>query len=119
MIAKASVKAFALVFLLNALFLFVALYSASIPSERVVSATRHAFETGALTDETYLIDRKRGFHQYNDCIIIQLIVNRVSLFDDALAPLLRLTADNPCATLRNIVVDGKTDSEDSFGYTRY
>jgi hypothetical protein len=50
MIAKASVRAFAAVLLLNALFLFLALYSASIPSERVASAARHAFETGALTD---------------------------------------------------------------------
>src|SRR5262249_34480609 len=53
-----------------------------------------------------------------DCIIIHLIVNRVSLFDDALAPLWKGNTGDPCATLRNIVVDGTTDLE-GFGYTRY
>lgn len=122
MIAKASVRAFVAVLLLNALFLFLALYSASIPSERVASAARHAFETGALTDDDYLIgDRKRGFHQNNDCAIIQLIVNDVSLFDDALAPLIRSDRawSAMCAALRGIVFDGRTDFEASFGYTRY
>jgi hypothetical protein len=113
MIAKASVRAFAAVFLLNFLFLFLAFYSASMPSERAASAVRRAFETGAFSDA---IDR--GFNEYNDCIIIHLIVNRVSLFDDALAPLWKGNTGDPCATLRNIVVDGTTDLK-GFGYTRY
>ena len=115
MIAKASVKAFVTVLLLNSLFLFLALYSASMPSERAASAARHAFETGAFAGG----DADRSFNKYSDCIIIQLIVNRVSLFDDALAPLWRGNGGAPCASLRSIVVDGRTDFEDSLSYTRY
>jgi hypothetical protein len=122
MIVKASVRAFAAVVLLNALFLCVALYSASIPTTHVAFTARHAFETGALTDDNFLkADRERGYHQYNDCLIIQLIVNDVSLFDDALAPLARSNSDWTvmCAALRGIVAEGTTNFEVSFGYTRY
>jgi hypothetical protein len=121
MIAKALSRAFGAVLLLNVLFLLVALHSASIPSQQVASAARHAFETGALSDDDWLIgNRERGSNQYNDCLIIQLIVNDVSLFDDAMAPVIRndSTWTGSCATLRGIVVDGKTDPV-SIRYTRY
>jgi len=122
-IAKAWAQACLGVVLLNALFFFLALFSASAPSGRVASAARLAFETGALTGDDWLIaDQKRGNNQYNDCLIIQLIVNDVSLFDDALAPLIgnNSTWTASCATLRGIVFDRGTDSKASgFRYTRY
>jgi hypothetical protein len=87
-----------------------------------MSAARHAFETGALTEDDWPIrDQVRGFNQYNDCLIIQLIVTDVSQFDDALAPLIRnnSTWTASCATLHKIV-GGKPDAADSnFRYSRY
>jgi hypothetical protein len=68
-------RALIVVFLLNGLFFLLSLYSALLPDEKVASAARQAFETGALTDQDYLPgDSERGYHQYNDCVVIELIV---------------------------------------------
>lgn len=121
MIAKALVRALLVVLLLNAVFLIIAIYSASIPSGRVASTVRHAFVTGALTEYDFLVgDRTRGLNQYDDCLIIQLIVNDAPLFDKALAPVLK--AKRPwvmCPTLHDIVMNGNSEFQISFGYTRY
>ena len=118
-------RALIVVFLLNGLFLLLSLYSALLPDGKVASAARHAFETGALTDSDYLVgDSERGWHQYNDCTVINLIVVDVTVLDDALAPL-TLNTDkswkHSCKVLRTVLFKGKDDPTltERFPYTRY
>jgi hypothetical protein len=126
MVMSAVGKALIVVILLNGLFLILSLYSALLPDSRVASVARQAFETGALTTDSNNLprDSERGYHQYNDCFIIQLIVNDTTVLDDALAPVLMDTDDSwtsPCKVLRTILFKGKDDPtlKYRFFYTRY
>src|SRR5262245_24012578 len=117
-------RALIVVFLLNGMFFLLALYSALLPDGKVASAARHAFETGALTDFDYLPDSERGHNQYNDCRVIELILNDVAVLDDALAPVARSTNkewNDSCKGLRTILFKGKDDPTltEQFPYTRY
>jgi hypothetical protein len=104
-------RATLLVVAMNGLFLLPGLFATAVPQGTVERRVRRAFATGELGDRDYLpYDARRGWHQYNDCNILQMLSNP----DDSLAgrawgPWLHLAdADDAqaCATLRRLVVDG-------------
>jgi len=86
---------------------------------------RTAFQSGELGIKDYLLfDRRRGWHQYNDCTVLQMISNRdSSRLARALAPRIYYrNADwtNQCAVLRGLIVDGlNPDSLFMMRYARY
>jgi hypothetical protein len=67
---------FLLILLANAIFLVFTLAGYLTPapvSERIITA----FAQGELVNQDYLrFDSRRGFHQYNDCMILQMLYNR-------------------------------------------
>jgi hypothetical protein len=121
-LGRALICSFGVALLCNALFLCLTLSAAAVSTDRVESSIRRAFAEGTLTDQDWIpSDQNRGFNQYNDCLIMQLIIANGSIVDDALAPRIKSnrTWTQSCATLRQIV-DGRHTSEDSnFRYTRY
>ena len=116
---------FVLVLVLNAAFLILLLLYSLLPSEVIVDRIQKAFSTGELVANDYLqYDVHRGFHQYNDCNLLQMMTNQdASPVASALGPWLYLvdaSATEACRSLRELVVDG-TDPETfiSSRYTRY
>lgn len=62
---------------LNGAFGAAALWTATADREPLRVKVRAAFADGDLTTEDYLpFDRRRGWHQYNDCNILQMMTNR-------------------------------------------
>lgn len=118
-------RAFALVLVLNAVFPILLLFSSLLPSEVIVGRIQHAFATGELIERDYLpYNVHQGFHQYNDCNILQIMTNQdTSLVASALGPWLHMphsSATEACRTLRELIVDGRNpDAYASSRYTRY
>ena len=118
-------RAFVLVLLFNVAFPILLLLSNLMPSEVIVDRIQQAFSTGELVENDYLpYDVHRGFHQYNDCNILQMMTNEDSSFvTHALGPWLHLadsSATEACRTLRELVVDGQDPRVFvSSRYTRY
>jgi hypothetical protein len=118
-------RAFALVLVLNATFPILLLFSSLLPSEVLVERVQQAFATGELIEKDYLpYNIHQGFHQYNDCNILQIMTNQdSSQVAKALGPWLRMpysSATEACRTLRELVVDGRDpDAYASSRYTRY
>lgn len=116
---------FVLVLVLNATFPILLLLSSLIPSEVIVGRIQQAFSTGQLVPHDYLpYDVHRGFHQYNDCNILQMMTNEdSSSVARALGPWLHMadsSATEACRTLRELVVDGRDPGGFvSSRYTRY
>jgi hypothetical protein len=105
---------------------FLALLAAMpVNPSRIADRVRTAFETGELGTSDYLPrDWRRGWHQYNDCVVLQMLSNEnLSRIDGALAPVIYVTNEDwsgQCATLRQLVmedVDRKSLMEDR--YARY
>ena len=120
---KKFAQASAIVLTINIFFLIAAVYSASVPNERIVTTIRQAFGSGELSDDDWRPrDSIRGLNQYSDCHIMQMIVNDRSLMHDALAPDIKNPEDQPwdksCSVLRSIV-NGDAEDFQSWGYTRY
>ena len=117
--------AFVLVLVLNATFPILLLLSSLIPSGVIIGRIQEAFSTGQLVQNDYLpYDVHRGFHQYNDCNILQMMTNEdSSLVAHALGPWLHMadsSATDACRTLRELVVDGREPGVFvSSRYTRY
>lgn len=116
---------FVLVLVINAAFPILLLLSSLIPPEVIVDRIQKAFSTGELIADDYLqYDVQRGFHQYNDCNILQMMINQDSSpVARALGPWLYMadpSATEACRSLRELVVDGR-DPETfiSSRYTRY
>jgi hypothetical protein len=111
--------------LLNVGFIALSFSSNLVPREAVAEGVRQAFATGELIERDYLpYDTRRGWHQYNDCIILQMIVNPdSSLAGRALGPWLHVADSSHtevCRTLRELVVDGRDPATlVSSRYTRY
>lgn len=108
---------------MNALFLAIVFYFASLPQAAAGEAIERAFVEGELVEQDYLQrDWLRGKNQYNDCVVLQLVANPgVSLPEKALAPTFYVTKPAPsdvCATLRRLV-EGKANPStllaDSYG----
>jgi hypothetical protein len=74
--APGALLAFAAIAVLNILFLAASLYAASASEAPKVEKVRKAFAAGELVDRDYLkSDWRRGKDQYNDCVVLQLVVN--------------------------------------------
>jgi hypothetical protein len=118
-------RAFVLVLLLNAAFPILLLLSSLMPSEVIGDRIQQAFLTGELIAIDYLqYDIDRGFHQYNDCNILQMMTNGDSSpVAHALGPWLYMadsSATEACRSLRELVVDGRDpEAFISSRYTRY
>ena len=119
------VRAVTLVALVNAGFLGLGLCLAKLPREPLRQRVRAAFANGDLIENDWpWLDRRRGFDQYNDCSILQMITNHD---DDALAsavgPLIynkNRGETDKCETLRRIVNEGPRSAPFLvFRYTRY
>ena len=118
-------RLFGVVMILNGFFLAAALWAASLPTEGFTSRVAAAFATGELVDRDYLYgDTRRGFHQFNDCLVLQIITNPDAVWwARALGPLTYFkdpTNSSVCLTLHGIV-DGTVERSDllSLRYTRY
>ena len=115
-VGPAFVRAIVVVVALNASFLALAVWTAGRPREPLIARVREAFASGELVDRDYLpLDQRRGFHQYNDCLILQMITNRDRhLWLNAIAPVVYVTDletwERQCATLHRLVDDNPTMS---------
>lgn len=78
-----------------------------VPPETVERRIQTAFAAGELGDADYLpFDARRGWHQYNDCLLLQLLSNEdPSRIQRALAPTIYTNSveDRRCALLRALV----------------
>jgi len=117
--------AVALVVLANGAFLLLALGAALLPRERLAQRIRDAFASGELIDNDWpWLESRRGFNQYHDCSVLQMISNAdTRLWASAVAPLIynrsRGETDR-CATLRTLVNEGpNTRPYLVYRYTRY
>jgi hypothetical protein len=103
-------RAVLVVLVLNCGFLFLVLF-VPIDSPTIRHRIRAAFETGDLGFEDYrLFDSRRGFFQYNDCNVLQMIANRnPSRVARALSPIVYSANDdwtNQCAVLHRVTLEG-------------
>jgi hypothetical protein len=112
----AFARAVVVVAALNAVFLALAWWTATRPRDPLIARVKEAFASGELVDEDYLpLDGRRGFHQYNDCLILQMITNPdPQTWLNAVAPLVYVenmdTWEGQCATLHRLVEDGRSRS---------
>jgi hypothetical protein len=112
--------------LANLSFFIVLLMLAQGDSGRIAARVRTAFATGELAMKDYRpFDARRGFHQYNDCSVLQMLTNKdsSSLLERALAPLIYYESEErnaQCSVLHALVVKG-VDPTSLFvmRYTRY
>ena len=108
---------------LNVLFLLLLLVSAAVPTDRLRSRTLEAFDRGALSLEDYRpFDATIGWHQYNDCLILQMISNPGGVWHKALGPTVyhRKNFEEMCGTTRGLVTGSqRPDGLESYPYTRY
>jgi hypothetical protein len=110
---------------LNVAFLAISFLATLTPQEMIAERVRQAFASGELGESDYLrYDAGRGQHQYNDCNILQMMSNAdASRAGRAWGPWLYLrdsSALDVCATLRELVVDGRDPSTLlSQRYSRY
>jgi hypothetical protein len=109
----------------NALFLLLALWAARLPRDPLEARVRDAFGSGELIENDWPgLDARRGFNQYHDCSVLQMVTNRdAHLWAAAVGPLMynrsRGETDR-CATLRTLVTEGPgTRPYLTYRYTRY
>jgi hypothetical protein len=118
-------RALTLVLLLNAVFLGFALWVASARREPLRDRVRSAFVTADLVDRDYLdFDSRRGYHQYDECLILQMLINPTeSRLSQAVGPALFIqdtTATGYCRTLHRLVVEDADRSDFiEAAYSRY
>jgi hypothetical protein len=119
------IRLFLVVLGLNALFALIALSASFLPSNLIIRRVKEAFSRGELVERDYLkYDSRRGFHQYNDCNILQMMANPdSSRVGRALGPWLHMadgSATETCRTLRELIVEGRdAQTYVSSRYTRY
>ncbi len=119
------VRALALVVLANGVFLLLALWVAQLPRERLDQRIRDAFASGELIENDWpWLESRRGFNQYHDCSVLQMISNRDDdLWANAVAPLIynrNKGETDRCATLRTLVTEGPNTAQYLvYRYTRY
>ena len=99
-----------IIVLANVLF-FALMLAAQGDQDVIIARVRAAFERGELGIADYLFfDTRRGWHQYNDCTVLQMLANRdSSRLKRALAPKVFYRNENwddQCAVLRAVVVEG-------------
>jgi hypothetical protein len=123
--ALSALLALVAIVIMNALFFAASLYAASASSATRVDAVRLAFTIGELVDKDYLkTDWRRGKNQYNDCVVLQLVINsRSSVVEKALAPIFYVSDVNKpdvCRSLRRLA-SSEAGTAGMFGdsYSRY
>lgn len=123
--ARPWVRAVTLVALVNTGFLLLGLWLARLPREPLRQRIRAAFANGDLIENDWpWLESRRGFNQYDDCAILQMISNRDdSLWANAVAPLIynkgRDETDR-CGTLHTLVTEGPSSAPHFvYRYTRY
>jgi hypothetical protein len=107
----------------NACFLALSL-TTPVSTETAVRRVQTAFATGELTDSDYLPwDGRRGWHQYGDCVLLQLVANdNPTRLGRALAPTVysHPEADRKCHLLRDLTTVGSdADRPVRSQYARY
>ena len=126
MTARVGARMLGSIVIANALFLGLMLITPFEP-DRVGDRIRAAFATGDLgLDEYRRHDIRRGWHQYNDCAVLQLLsAPDSSRVARALAPrwsFLRgdVEENSSCGTLKVLVVDrASRDTMTTYRYARY
>ena len=121
---KPWIQAVGLVIVLNAVFIGLSLSYNLISQEKIAQRVRQGFASGDLIERDYLpYDHVRGWHQYNDCNILQMITNAdSSALGRAMGPWLHLNNSSAevCHSLRKLVIDGADPATIvSSRYTRY
>ena len=117
--------AIVLTLVLNTVFLALSFSVNLVPQEKIAERIRQAFTTGELAERDYLpYDTHAGWHQYNDCVILQMISNAdSSAAGRALGPWLYLADSSlgkACFALRELVVNRREPATlTSSRYTRY
>jgi len=120
-----SLRAIALVAILNAGFFLVLGFSAVLPTEAFKTRVRNAFATGQLNREVDYAGYNRdiGLHQYDDCTILQMLINPgENWLHRALGPIIYFQQHylHACDTLYRLVHDPHAaEGVASFPYTRY
>jgi hypothetical protein len=122
---RSWIRALSLVLLLNACFMAAALSVAGMPRDTVRERVREGFATGILVQHDWVSnDTRRGMHQYDECLILQMLTNAPAApLTEALGPR-NLTRNHSysdyCRTLHELVVQRADVSEFTvFPYTRY
>ena len=119
------VRALTLVLLVNAAFLLLNLCEGVAPRWRLIKRVQDAFVAGDLIEDDWPgLESRRGFDQYNDCSILQMITNRDrNVWAHAVGPLIynkNRGETDKCETLHRIITQGpKAASYMVFRYTRY
>jgi hypothetical protein len=117
-------RASGIIVLANLLFLALTVVAPGDP-DVVINRVRSAFETDELGFMDYLaFDSRRGWHQYNDCNVLQMLSNPDSArLKRALAPIIYKAdeAFNEACSVLHALVIGEMDREMllSFRYGRY
>lgn len=113
----------ALVLALNLGFCAFTLLGAAIPAEHLRERVVEAFESGSLTQRDRIaFDRRIGWHQYNDCLIVQMVSNEGDALLKAVGPLAYYRDDfhNMCSMVSELVNrEVEPEQLESFRYTRY
>src|SRR5882724_3011097 len=102
------ITALTLVVLVNAAFLMLGVWAATLPREPLVQRVREAFASGDLIENDWpWLESRHGFDQYNDCSILQMITNRDdNILANAVGPLIyneNKGHTDKCATLHKII----------------
>lgn len=119
------IRAFALVAVVNVVFLMLGVWTATLAREPLKQRVRDAFASGALIENDWpWLESRHGFDQYNDCSILQMITNRDEhIWANAVGPLIynkNRGETDKCETLHRIVDQGAdAASYPVFRYTRY
>lgn len=72
-------RSLGLVVVLNVLFFCISFATSALPRNRIVGHVRAALAEGEVSDVDYPgFDSRRGWNQYNDCMILQMITYRES-----------------------------------------
>jgi hypothetical protein len=118
-------RALGVVLLLNGLFLALALVTAMLPREGLRDRVREGFAEGSLDQRDWLaFDTRRGMHQYDECLLLQMLTNEPGpVLAEAMGPR-NLTREHSysdyCRTLHELVVERAEPAEFTvFPYTRY
>lgn len=108
---------------LNLCFLLLQLLSASLPTDRLQARVVDAFQANSLSQQDGLrFNSGIGWHQYNDCLILQMISNDDRPLRKSLGPVAYYRDDfhGLCQTVYELV-NGQISAGqlESFRYTRY
>ena len=108
---------------LSFLFIAIMLLASMIPAKNMRDRAARAFDSGSLSTQDYWrFDSSIGWHQFNDCLILQMISNDDSMLSQSLGPLVYYPEDfrGLCGAFRALLEHELTiDELYSFRYTRY